>query len=171
MSSNFQSWINIAKLFVGSGYLSFPNVFSKTGIIGGIVLFSVCVCLNIYTMMQNIWVSERHPTVRSYSTMGDIMWGRKGKLLVDIPLWIMQIGSCISYLYLISDIIDDLVCTYTGGEDGGGYCDNQNMYIAILTIPALPVSWIKTYTFLSYFSFVSLVIALAGLMMIFGYLT
>ena len=44
------------------------------------------------------------------------------------------------------------------------------MYILLLTIPALPVSWIKTYTFLSYFSLASLVIALSGLVMIFGYL-
>ena len=40
----------------------------------------------------------------------------------------------------------------------------------LLTIPALPVSWIKTYTFLSYFSMVSLIVALSGLIMIFGYL-
>ena len=99
------------------------------------------------------------------------MWGRAGKLLIDIPLWIMQIGSCISYLYLIADVLDDMICHYTGGEHDGGFCKEQKLYIILLTIPALPVSWIRTYTFLSYFSFLSLIVALAGLLMIMGYLT
>jgi len=51
-----------------------------------------------------------------------------------------------------------------------GYCDNKNMYILIMTIPALPVSWIETYTFLSYFVIFGIFAALVGMIMMFGYL-
>ena len=40
----------------------------------------------------------------------------------------------------------------------------------ILTIPALPISWIETYTFLSYFSIFGLGMAILAMCMMFGYL-
>ena len=42
--------------------------------------------------------------------------------------------------------------------------------MALLTIPALPISFIETYTFLSYFSVFGITMATVGLAMIFGYL-
>ena len=63
-----------------------------------------------------------------------------------------------------------MVCHYTGGEDGGGYCDNKNVYIMVMTIPALPISWIETYTFLSYFVTGGIAVALIGMALMFGYL-
>lgn len=169
-SSDFQSWMNSAKLCYGNAYLSIPNVFSKTGWLGGILLFSIVGLLNIYTMMQNLLVAERHPKLHSYSQMGGAIFGKWGKLAVDIPIWIMQLSTCCSYLYFIAEQIDSVVCHYTGGEDGGGYCDNKNIYIMLLTIPALPVSWIETYTFLSYFSIFGICMATIGMAMMFGYL-
>ena len=50
-SSDFQSFMNSAKLCYGNAYLSIPNVFSKTGWLGGIILFTFIGLLNIYTMM------------------------------------------------------------------------------------------------------------------------
>lgn len=40
-----------AKLCYGNAYLSIPNVFSKTGWLGGIFLFCMVGLLNIYTMI------------------------------------------------------------------------------------------------------------------------
>ena len=39
-----------------------------------------------------------------------------------------------------------------------------------MTIPALPISFIETYTFLSYFSIFGISMALIGMLMMFGYL-
>jgi len=50
-SSNFQAYINTAKLFFGNAYLSIPNTFSYSGIVGGILMFSVVGAINCYTMM------------------------------------------------------------------------------------------------------------------------
>ena len=50
-SSDFQSFMNSAKLCYGNAYLSIPNVFSKTGWLGGILLFVITGLLNIYTMI------------------------------------------------------------------------------------------------------------------------
>ena len=63
-----------------------------------------------------------------------------------------------------------MVCHYTGDEDGGGYCGHKNWYIVAMTVPALPISWIETYTFLSYFVMAGISIALLGMALMFGYL-
>lgn len=63
-----------------------------------------------------------------------------------------------------------MVCHYSGGELDGGYCGNEKMYMLLMTIPALPVSFIETYTLLSYFSIFGICMATIGMAMIFGYL-
>ena len=162
--------MNTAKLNFGNAYLSIPNVFTKTGWLGGLVLFSMVGLLNIYTMMQNLLVAERHPTLHSYSQIGGKIFGKWGKIGVDIPIWIMQLSTCCSYLYFIAEQIDEVVCHYTGGKHDGGFCNQKNLYIGLMTIPALPVSWIETYTFLSYFSIFGVCMATLGLVLVFGYL-
>ena len=37
---------------MGNVYLTIPSVFSKTGIVGGIMLYSLVAVLNTYTMTQ-----------------------------------------------------------------------------------------------------------------------
>jgi hypothetical protein len=46
--------------------------------------------------------------------------------------------------------------------------DKKNLYIILLTIPALPISFIETYTFLSYFVMFGITVALAGLFSMMG---
>jgi len=49
-SSNIQSYFNSVKIFLGNVFLTMPNVFSQTGWLGGMILYSVIAVLNTYTM-------------------------------------------------------------------------------------------------------------------------
>ncbi len=49
-STAFQSYMNSIKIFLGNVYLTMPNVFSKTGWLGGILLYSGICVINTYTM-------------------------------------------------------------------------------------------------------------------------
>jgi hypothetical protein len=49
-SNDFQSFINSTKIFFGNVYLTIPHVFEQTGIVGGILLYSIIAVLNSYTM-------------------------------------------------------------------------------------------------------------------------
>ena len=115
-------------------------------------------------MIQNLDLAERYPYTHSYSEIGQKIAGKWGKIVVDISIWIMQLSCCCSYLYFIAELMDKVICFYTGG-----YCNKHEMYIMLLTIPALPVSWIETYTFLSYFVMVGISIAFIGLGSMMGY--
>ena len=73
--------------------------------------------------------------------------------------------------------MDSVVCHYTGGNidehgtiTGDGYCGHSKIYILLLTLPALPICWIKTYTMLSYFSMVGIALAIVGMIIMFGML-
>ncbi len=46
---------------------------------------------------------------------------------------------------------------------------DQKFYILLLTIPAMPICWIETYTFLSYFSIAGISVATVGMICMLGY--
>ena len=77
--------------------------------------------------------------------------------------------------------MDRVVCHYTDGyiDDNNMphcnpgadcYCGHDDMYMMLLTIPALPICWIETYTLLSYFSMFGIGLALIGMLIMFGML-
>ena len=77
--------------------------------------------------------------------------------------------------------MDSVVCHYTGGNiDAEGvitcpagedcYCGHASMYMMLMTIPALPIGWIETYTILSYFSMAGIGVALIGMCVMSGIL-
>jgi len=151
------------KLYIGNAYMSIPNTFSYTGFIGGIVLFSVVGAINCYTMLQILYISDRHHGVPSYSELGNRIYGQKGKLLIAVSIWIMQLSCCISYLYFIGAQVQQIVSHYTEFDVG------RNFYILLLTLPALPICWIETYTSLSYLSVSAIAAAIAAMICIFYY--
>lgn len=51
--------MNSVKIFLGNVYLTIPAVFSKTGLIGGIILYSTIALLNTYTMGLILWMGTR----------------------------------------------------------------------------------------------------------------
>jgi len=108
-------------------------------------------------------VADRYPHIGSYSQLSKHVFGRVGKVVVDVSIWIMQLSCCISYLYFIGKQLQDVVSHETDFKEGAWF------YILLLTVPAMPICWIKTYTFLSYFSMAGIFVALVGMACMFGY--
>jgi amino acid permease len=71
------------------------------GVIGGILMFSLVGALNCYTMIQILKIADKYPKIGSYSQLSLKVFGKKGKIVVDISIWIMQLSCCISYLFFI----------------------------------------------------------------------
>ena len=90
------------KLFFGISYLTMPNTFALTGIIGGIGLFSSVILLNLITMMMLLTMADGLKHIKSYSDLGARLFGKKGKLVVDICIWIKQLAACVSYPYFVA---------------------------------------------------------------------
>lgn len=101
--------MNTAKLFFGNAYLSIPNTFMFSGLIGGILMFSLVGALNCYTMIQILKVADRHPRIGTYSKLSLQVFGSKGKVVVDVCIWIMQLSVCISYLFFIGKQLAQII--------------------------------------------------------------
>lgn len=85
------------KLFFGLSYLSLPNTFALSGIIGGMIMLTFVVTLNLITMNQCLEVVKKHPGVKSYSELGFKVFGKRGKMLIDICIILTQLASCIAH--------------------------------------------------------------------------
>jgi len=78
-------------------------VFSLTGWLGGIFLMTTVGVLNTYTMILNLQVHDKHLETHSYSEIGAKVLGPRGKWVVDISIWIMQMSVCCGYLFFIAE--------------------------------------------------------------------
>lgn len=116
-SSNFQSYMNSVKIFLGNVYLTIPVVFSHTGWLGGIMLYSVVALLNTFTMTQILEVAHsysqkkdpdtgRVTEVKSYTDLGERVHGKNGKYAVVLFMFIVQFSCCVGYLYFVAMVLD-----------------------------------------------------------------
>ena len=71
------------------------------GVIGGILMFSLVGALNCYTMIQILKIADKYPKIGSYSQLSLKVFGKKGKIVVVISIWIRQLSCCIIYLFFI----------------------------------------------------------------------
>jgi amino acid permease len=151
------------KLFFGISYLSLPNTFAQCGLLGGIILFTTVIILNAITMLQILKVAAYFRDVKSYSDLGERVFGRRGRLIGDVCILVKQIGTCVTYLYFVSTQLDFIICQYSGR------CIGSRLYMLILVIPVIVMSSIGSYKFLSYLSIPSVLIAITGMLCIFYY--
>lgn len=78
-------------------------------------------------------------------------------------MFVVQFSCCVAYLYFISEQLDNILCSKAD------ICKGKSMYIYILLIPTIPISLIKTYTYLSYVSMVGIAGATLGGLLMMGY--
>ena len=76
-------------MILGNAYLTIPSVFALTGWLGGLILFPTLGILNIYTMILNCDLAEFYPQAHSYTEIGFLVGGWKGKIVTQIAIWFM----------------------------------------------------------------------------------
>ena len=161
--SDLQLFMISVKLFFGISYLSMPNTLAQCGIIGGISLFVFVMGLNGLTMLQLIWTSEKFRGVTNYSDLGEKIYGKGGRRFVNACILIKQLCACISYLYFVSTQLDFVMC------EAMGLCYGNRVFIVILVVPVFLMSMANSYSFLSYLSIPSIMIAILGMLCTFFY--
>ena len=79
-------------------------------------------------------MQDDFPTARSYSELCYQIYNGQNMWLINTTIWMKQLGPCIAYLYFIASHIDQIICLEAG------LCYGINLYLVILTIPALIIS-------------------------------
>lgn len=162
-----QTYANMFKCFIGIGILATPHAIQDVGIIGGAFVIICCGLLNLYTMTLQIAcknkLAQKGTYITSYSEMGFAIYGPRGKAFVDLCITISQLGFCIAYLLFVGHQLDQVICIETRQD----FCDNMAAYITLGALILIPISWLKTFTFIAYISLfanVSIVFALITIM-------
>mmetsp|Transcript_89564 Transcript_89564/g.123630 ORF Transcript_89564/g.123630 Transcript_89564/m.123630 type:complete len:93 (-) Transcript_89564:866-1144(-) len=86
---------------------------TKTGFLGALVLYPTICVLNTYTMSAILRVAAQNSRsstqpVKSYSDLATRLYGRKMKAFVAAMIFFVQFGCCLSYLYFISEQIQNV---------------------------------------------------------------
>jgi amino acid permease len=71
----------------------------------------------------------------------------------------------VGYLYFVAMVFDTVICIETNGE----VCNNKTEYKLLMLIVTIPLSLLKTYTYLSYVSMLGIACALVGAFLMIGY--
>jgi amino acid permease len=92
-SKGYQLYFNSVKIFLGNAYLTIPNVFKRTGWIGGIVLFVIVALLNCVSMSMVMTTASKKSTlsnkIASFSSLAQKVLGTKGKIVSDISVLLL----------------------------------------------------------------------------------
>eukprot|EP00347_Sterkiella_histriomuscorum_P019860 403340031 len=164
-ASDIQCLLVSMKLFFGLSYLSIPNSFLLGGVIGGSFVLTFVVTLNYITMRQCLAVAAQYPHAKSYSELAFAVFGKNGKVMIDICICITQITCCIAYQYFAASSIDFIICEYSDHN----HCYGNKLFMILITIPVIFFSFLGTYKALSYLSLPSLIITIMGMITIFVY--
>ena len=103
--------------------------------------------------------------VKSYTDLSERVHGKVGKVIVIFFMFIVQFSCCVGYLYFVANVADAIICDQTGKQ----YCGHSTMFKYLMLIPTIPLSLLKTYTYLSYVSMTGVACALVGGFLLIGY--
>ena len=103
--------------------------------------------------------------VKSYTDLAERVHGSNGKLAVIIFMFIVQFSCCVGYLYFVAMVMDEIICD----QSNFSYCGHNTLYKFLMLFITIPLSLLKTYTYLSYVSMSGIACALLGGIFLIGF--
>ncbi|XP_076945476.1 amino acid transporter AVT1C-like [Bidens hawaiensis] len=149
-SSFSQAVINGVNLLCGVGLLSTPYAAKQGGWAGMSVLFIFCV-LSFYTGLLLLSCLDSRPGLKTYPDIGEAAFGKAGRLVISIILYVELYAACVEYIILESDNLSSL---FPNAQLSlGGYHLTSHYLCAIMvTLVVLPTVWLRDMSVLSYIS-------------------
>ncbi|XP_076910846.1 amino acid transporter AVT1C-like [Bidens hawaiensis] len=145
-----QAVINGVNLLCGVGLLSTPYAAKQGGWAGMSVLFIFCV-LSFYTGLFLRSCLESQPGLKTYPDIAEAAFGKAGRLVISIILYVELYSACVEYIILESDNLSSL---FPNAQlSFGGYHLTSHYLCAIMvTFVVLPTVWLRDMSVLSYIS-------------------
>lgn len=167
-STNFQTFLNLFKSFIGLGILASGEAFGHVGVWGGVIAMALIGVINSYTIILQCHLKNNiGDSVISYSTLGHAVHGKTGKAFIDTFMLIAQFGFCISYILFVGKQFA-LVFNYFESNKVGD--DNGRVAWIFLAMAILiPFAWMRNLKLVSYFSFVANIALVCTLVSIIAY--
>ncbi|KAJ2488274.1 hypothetical protein IWW37_004954 [Coemansia sp. RSA 2050] len=112
-SSPLGAGFNVVNTMIGSGILALPYALKEAGFYFGIFVLVLVAFLTAFSLNTLVF-SGRRVGLYKYEAVSAAALGRSGYYLLSFALSVNSIGSCISYLIIVGDIVTSLVQTMFG---------------------------------------------------------
>ncbi|KAJ2059597.1 hypothetical protein GGI17_004299 [Coemansia sp. S146] len=112
-SSPLGAGFNVVNTMIGSGILALPYALKEAGFYFGIFVLVLVAFLTVFSLNTLVY-SGRRVGLYKYETVSAAALGQSGYYLLSFALSVNSIGSCISYLIIVGDIVTSLVQTIFG---------------------------------------------------------
>jgi amino acid permease len=168
-SSSWSSIANLTNTVIGSGILTLPYAFSKSGLLLGLFLLLLCGSFSLISFYFLVYCSNKTHNF-SYKAIGQQMFGQRWGLFMECVLTVYMIGSAISYQILIGDFVSQSVQSLTPGDDESWVTDRHFLIFAVGLLVLLPLSLLRRIDFLKYTSWVALFNVLFAIVVVIVYL-
>ncbi|KAJ2004123.1 hypothetical protein GGI04_002720, partial [Coemansia thaxteri] len=106
---------NIANTIIGSGILALPYALKEAGFYAGILALVLVAFLTAFSL-NTLLYSGRRVGLYKYELVSAAALGRSGYYLLSFALSVNSVGSCISYLIIVGDIVTDLAQAIFGAN-------------------------------------------------------
>ena len=145
------------------GILSTPYATAQGGWLGlGILVMFAIVCCYTAILLRHCLDSD--PYIRTYPDVGEASFGKWGRWIVSILLYLELYAVCIEFLILEGDNLAQLF-PYATLRVGSLILQPQTLFIIMSAMLILPTVWLRDLSLLSYVSaggvFASVLIVLA----------
>ncbi|KAI7725009.1 hypothetical protein M8C21_026378, partial [Ambrosia artemisiifolia] len=147
-SSFSQAVVNGVNLLCGVGLLSTSYAAKQGGWAGLSVLFIFCV-LSFYTGLLLRCCLDSRPGLETYPDIGEAAFGKAGRLVISIILYVELYTACVEYIILESDNLSSLFPN-AQISIGGHHLTSNYLCAIMVTLAVLPTVWLRDMSVLSY---------------------
>jgi proton-coupled amino acid transporter len=179
-TTDMDTLTHLLKASLGTGILAMPMAFSYAGLVTGIfaTILTALICTHCaYVLVKcahTLYYRSRR-TAMNFADVAEVAfvngptwsrpWAQTMKHLINYGLFITYFGTCSVYTVIIAEHIMQLIAHYFSVEY------DVHVYIAILLVPLILMSWVPNLKYLAPFSMVANVFMGVGLLITFYYLT
>lgn len=132
----FGTFMSLLKGFVCTAILYLPDSFRSAGWAFQIVTLTFSACLTTFCALLLIKVRQKI-NLPSYTDLGEKLYGQKGKIAVNVALFMSQTGFCCAYIYFIVSNFHVIL------QQSFGFSHDQWVTAAICFVVFTLLCWVR----------------------------
>ncbi|KAL8035555.1 hypothetical protein ABFX02_12G104600 [Erythranthe guttata] len=149
-TTSTRTLFNGLNTLTGIGMVSISYALSQGGWIS-LVMFLVIASICFYTALLLQQCMDANPTIKTYPDIGAHAFGRKGRVVISIFIYLELFLIAVEFLILEGDNLHNLfpnVCLRIFGRMIGG----KKVFIMMTALVVLPTTWLNDLSLLAYVS-------------------
>ncbi|OWM73953.1 amino acid transporter AVT1I isoform X2 [Punica granatum] len=148
-TSFFKTCFNGLNALSGVGILSTPFALASGGWLSLLLLFAIAITA-FYSGLLIQRCMDSDPSIRTYPDIGERAFGRTGRLLISVFMYVELFLVATGFLILEGDNLYNLLPSVE--FEIGGFLSSKQSLVVIVALIVLPTVWVDNLSILSYVS-------------------